>query len=131
MFHDSLVATHHWHTPSLKFKGEEGTLALLAQLYNVPALYHLRHAEFARYRKGILAHHRFFAPLHRRLATVALTGFEVLTTDRLVQRTRFADGTEITANFRKRPWTGGGLTIPARSVVARHSGVTTTYMPAY
>lgn len=129
--HDAVVGTHHWSTHSLKFKGTEAMMALLEQLYNVPPLYHFTRREFRKRRAGIVAHARFFSSLHRRLAHVALTGFEVLTPDRLVQRTRFADGTEITANFRDAAWEEGGTALPPRSVAARSGGTTAVYTPAY
>ncbi|MEK7766012.1 MAG: glycoside hydrolase, partial [bacterium] len=129
--HDAVIATHHWETPSLKFKDEIVSSALMEQLYNVPALYHLTKGEFARIKKGLLAHYRFFSPLHRRLGLQPLTEFRWLTPDRLVQRTTFGDGTTLTANFRKTPWTGDGLTVPAGSVVAASQGYTETYTPAY
>jgi hypothetical protein len=131
VFHDSVIATHEWGTPSLKFKGEETTTALIEQLYNVPPLYHFTRKEFAQRQKGILAHYRFFSPLHRRLGLAPMTAFEWLTPDRLVQRTRFGDGTEITANFGTRAWNGNGLEVPAHTVVARRGAVTTSYTPSY
>ncbi|MEK7767069.1 MAG: glycoside hydrolase, partial [bacterium] len=130
-FHDCYVATHHWGTPSLKFKGLEAVTALLEQLYNVPPLYHFTRKSFARDKAGILAHYKFFSPLHRRLALVPLTEFRWLTPDRLVQRTVFADGTELTANFGDQRWRGEGLDVPAGSIVSRQDAATSSYRPAY
>jgi len=127
--HDSVVATHQWGSGSLKFKDILTTVALTEQLYNVPPLYHLNLAELDRQKGRIAAGYRFFSPLHRRLAYQPLTGFRVLTDDRLVQETTFGDGTVITANFRDRKTTVGGLELPAESVTSRREGETMTYRP--
>ncbi len=130
VFHDSVITTHHWGTPSLKFKGTFATMALLEQLYNVPPLYHFTVDEFTRQRERVVAHYRFFSPLHRRLATTAMTDFRWLSEDRLVQKTVFADGTEIVANFGKSPAVAGGLPVPAGTVISRWNGATASYTPA-
>ena len=49
VFHDSVVATHHWGNASLKFADQVPTVALLEQLYNVPPLYHLNHAQWKKH----------------------------------------------------------------------------------
>jgi len=130
VFHDSVVTTNHWLTPSLKFEGTIATLALLGQLYNVPPLYHFNVEEFTRQKGRILAHYAFFSPLHRRLATTAMTGFKWLSADRLVQKTVFADGTEIVANFTTAPAVVDGSTVPGGTVVSRWNGATASYTPA-
>jgi len=127
--HDSVITTHHWGTPSLKFKGTESVMALIEQLYNVPPLYHFTRETFAKEKARILAHYRFFSPLHRRLALQPLTGFRWLDSDRLVQRTTFGDGTELTANFGTKPWRSGALEVPPNTVVSVSSGITSTFTP--
>jgi len=73
--------------------------ALLLLLYNVPTIWHLDQRLLRDHAGLISAIDDFFSPLHRRLATESLTGFEWLTDDRLVQRTRFGDIVALTANF--------------------------------
>src|SRR5438034_8179163 len=67
VFHDSVVTTDHPGAPLLKFKDQVVTRALLSSLYNVPPLYFLDRAEFARRKEWIKAQYAFFAPLHREL----------------------------------------------------------------
>jgi hypothetical protein len=151
VFHDSLVATHHWHHSSLKFTDEVDTVELLELLYNVPPLYHLNLAELARHGKRIGAHNEFFAPLHRELGLVPMTDFAWLTADRMVQRTVFGDnaggsaagsaqrrgstaaeslpassgqasGLEMVANFTDKPFEDARAAIPPRSILARWLG---------
>jgi len=130
VFHDSVITTHHWGTPSLKFKDTLATTALLEQLYNVPPLYHLTVDEFTKQRERVVAHYRFFSPLHRRLATRAMTDFRWLSDDRLVQKTVFTDGTEVIANFGKTPVDVEGSQVPAGTVVSRWNAETASYTPA-
>ena len=86
-FHDSVVATHHWSNPSLKFPEVAGTVELLELLYNVPPLYHLNRPVFAKEKADLKRHYDFFSPLHRELALQPLTDFRWLSEDKLVQTT--------------------------------------------
>ena len=119
VFHDSVITTHHWGSGSLKFKNAIGTLALLELLYNVPPLYHLNIAEFAKHKAWIKQHYTFFSPLHKQIGGKAMTDFEWLSEDKLVQRTEFGDTVEIIANFGTEPFRYKGVIVMGRSVVAR------------
>lgn len=119
VFHDSVAATHHWTSASLKFVDQVQTMALLESLYNIPPLYHLNLAEWKKHRERIVAHYAFFSPLHRELSQEAMTEFSFLTDDRLVQRTRFNEKVELIANFRDAPADVDGQAIPARSNLAK------------
>ncbi|MEZ6191768.1 MAG: glycoside hydrolase [Phycisphaerales bacterium] len=130
VFHDSVVATHHWGNASLKFADQVRTVALLEQLYNVPPLYHLNLSEWKKHQGHILKHYAFFSPLHRELALQPMTGFEWLTDDRLVQRTTFGDGTTITVNFGDQPTSVAGVDLSGQSAVAvRPGGEVLRYSP--
>ncbi len=123
VFHDSVVTTHHWTSPSLKFADVQQSVALLEQLYNIPPLYHLNRDTWMANSKRIVERHRFFSPLHRELAQHAMTDFKWLTTDRGVQMTTFANGTRIVANFRDRAWQSEDMKwrVPPNSVSARRA----------
>ena len=99
VLHDSLVSTHHWAYPSLKFANEQQNTALLQLLYMTPPMYHLNAAVLERDLPFIAAYNKVFSPLHQRLFTQALVDFQVLSADRSLQRTVFDDGTRITVNF--------------------------------
>jgi hypothetical protein len=131
VFHDSVVATHHWHHSSLKFTDQVETVELLELLYNVPPLYHLNSAELARHGNRIAEHNTFFSPLHRELGLLPLTDFAWLTTDRMVQRTVLGDKVEMVANFTDKPFEDSGPAVPGRSVLARWlgTGATSVYTP--
>ena len=122
VFHDSVIATHHWGSGSLKFENAIETLALLELLYNVPPLYHLNMAEFSKHEAWIKRHYAFFSPLHRKIGGQAMTDFEWLSDDKLVQRTEFGDTVELFANFGAEPFAYKDVVIPGKSVVARWIG---------
>lgn len=122
VFHDSVVATHHWSNPSLKFPEVAGPVALLELLYNVPPLYHLNRAEFAKRKAELQRHYAIFSPLHRELATQPLTEFRWLNADRSVQQTVFGDQVEITANFGETPFEGNGLKLGPQSLLVTWRG---------
>ena len=119
VFHDSVITTHHWGSGSLKFENAIGTLALLELLYNVPPLYHLNIEEFSKHKSWIKKYYAFFSPLHRQIGGQAMTDFEWLSEDKLVQRTEFGDTVELFANFRVDAFEHGGVAIPGRSMIAR------------
>lgn len=129
VFHDSVVTTHHWLYDNLKFPDARAERELTQLLYNVPGLYHLSEGTLEERLPSILRQDAFFAPLHRRLATEALTRFEWLTDDRLVQRTTFADGTRIIANFGSKAHAASGADLPPRSVVAIAADGATAHFP--
>jgi hypothetical protein len=118
-FHDSVVATHHWSNPSRKFPEVAGTVELLELLYNVPPLYQLNRAVFAREKAEIKRHYDVFSPLHRKLALLPLTDFRWLTRDKQVQTVRFGDVAEITANFSLQTFTNGAAALPAQTLEVR------------
>jgi len=119
VFHDSVVATHHWSSPSLKFPEVAGTVELLELLYNVPPLYHLSRPEFARIKPLMKRHYDFFSPLHRELACLPLTSFRWLTDDKMLQTAEFGGKVAITANFGGQAFTNAVVQLPAQSVVVR------------
>ena len=148
VFHDSVVATHHWGFASLKFSDQVDTVELLELLYNVPPLYHMNLDEFEKHKNLIKAHYGFFSPLHRELGMLPMTDFAWLTADRMVQRTVFGDrpggsaagsaqrrgsiaaesspasggqafGLEMVANFSDKGFEYRKTVIPGRSILAR------------
>jgi hypothetical protein len=124
VFHDAIVTSHHWHTDNLKLGNVRRENELAQLLYNVPPLYHLSAGTLEERLPAIVRMDAFFQPLHRRLATQALTGFRWVSRDRLVQETRFADGSTLRANFSARDY--GAL--PAYTIVATDpDGTRTSY----
>jgi hypothetical protein len=100
-FHDGLVSTERWELSPVKLKGLARVRTLQEMLYGVPSLWNLDQQALEENGPRLRDVFKFFSPIHRVIATQPLTRFEVLTPDRLVQRTRFGDAVELTANFRQ------------------------------
>jgi hypothetical protein len=98
-FHDAVVATDRWDVPMNKYPSMSSTRQLIEILSGTPSIWAMDRKVLADWRETFVALQKFFEPLHARLATLRLTSFEWLTPDRRVQRTRFEDVVEITANF--------------------------------
>jgi len=122
VFHDSVITTHHWLFDSLKLSNVRVENELTQLLYNVPPLYHLNADTLAARLPFLQRQDAFFRPLHERLATQALIGFRWLSPDRNVQRTEFADGSRLVANFSDTERTVGGQSLAARSITAFRPG---------
>jgi hypothetical protein len=118
VFHGSVITTHHWLFDSLKSSNVRVQTELAQLLYNVPPLYHLSKDTMHDRLKIIQKQDEFFRPLHERLATQAMIGFQWLTSDRLVQQTTFSDGTRLVANFDDKAREMGGRSFAAHSVTA-------------
>lgn len=118
VFHGSVITSHHWLFDNLKLSDVRVENELTQLLYNVPPLYHLSAASLDQRLPLIVRQDRFFRPLHERLATQALTAFDWLSEDRLVQQTTFADGTRLLANFDAAPRNWQGRTLPGHTMTA-------------
>lgn len=131
VFHDSVITTHHWEMSSLKFSDLIRSRALMEILYGVPPLYNLDQQEFAKNREFLTSHYAFFSPLHREIGVLPLTDFTYLTSDHLVQRTRFGSAVEVIANLRSAPSTYLKNQLPAWSVLVRQlrTGIIKIYTP--
>lgn len=132
VFHDSVVVTHQWGFPSLKFKDAQTTVALIEALYQVPPMYHLNMTEFPRIKARMKQTYDFLSPLTRRTALLPVTGYAWLSGDKLVQRTTFGDAIEVTANFSDKMFEDDCGKVPPCSAVARmlDTGERKLYEPA-
>jgi hypothetical protein len=130
-FHDSVIATHHWSSATLKYDNVLAQRVATELLYNVPPLYHLNLAEWKKRKTFIAKQYAFFSPLHRAAAKSALTEFKWLTADRRVQQTVFDGELEITANFGDPAYVAGDRTIVPNGVLARQirTGEVTEWTP--
>jgi hypothetical protein len=131
VFHDSVITTHHWSRPSLKFPNVAAVNELLELLYNVPPLYHLNPEELEKRGAALARHYRFFSPLHRQTGLLPLDDFSWLTPGHEVQRTVFGGRIEMVANFGAEAFTYANVRIPGRAILARYrdSGRTELFTP--
>lgn len=98
-FHDAMISTDRWEFGQAKFPALAPRRFALALLYGTPTLWHLDRRELARIAPQLRAAETAFREVHGTDAPAAMTGFEWVSNDRLVQRTSFADGLTVIANF--------------------------------
>ncbi|OHX16255.1 glycoside hydrolase [Chromobacterium sphagni] len=122
VFHGSVITTNHWLYDNLKFSNAYADNLLAQWLYNVPPLFHLSAASLKARLPQLQCADQAFSPIHRQLATLALTGFAWLNAERTVQQTRFADGSRLTANFGSTAAGDGGQALPPQSLRVELAG---------
>ncbi len=98
-FHDSVIASDRWEVGLMKIKNAERQRFTRALLYGTPTMWNLNRKELARVGLWLKAAQDDFRIAHGDNMPVALTGFQWLSPDHLVQQARFADGRVLTANF--------------------------------
>lgn len=127
VFHDSVVATHHWNNGHFKYPEVRQVLALLEVLHLAPPMVHLNQGELAKRRALLKEHYEVWSPLHERFGFARLESFARLSDDGLVQEARYAGGCRIVVNFGSAEATvrreGDALMIPPLSAVIVAPGV--------
>jgi hypothetical protein len=99
VFHDSVISTDRSELSELKIPAIRQAKALLQNLYNIPPIWVLDKKTLEKIQDYFSKYYDFFSPLHQMAGLEALTQFEWLTADRLVQRTQFGNRVILTANF--------------------------------
>jgi hypothetical protein len=99
VFHDSVISTDRSELSELKILATRQVKALLQNLYNIPPIWVLDKKTLDKIQNYFSEYYNFFSPLHQMAGLEALTQFEWLTDDRLVQRTQFGNRVMLTANF--------------------------------
>ncbi len=99
VFHDSVITTDRWELNELKIPAIRKTKSLLQNLYNVPPIWVLDQKTLQKNKKYFVNYYNFFSPLHQMAGIEALTTFDWLTDDHLVQQTQFGNRLILTANF--------------------------------
>ena len=132
-FHDSIITTHHWSTPSTKFTNVQEINELLELLYGVPPLYQLDLAEFEQRKQEIQTHNAFFSSNYRNLALSPLTDFTWLTQDHLLQKVEFGTQASVIANLRDAAFRYQEHTVPPHSILLiwKKSGKAVRYTSQY
>lgn len=99
VFHGSIITSHHWTYDNLKLSDVTQDRELTQLLHNVAPTYHLSAGSLAERIPLIQRQYGVFRKLHEALALQALTGFAYLSDDKLIQRTTFADGSQVMVNY--------------------------------
>lgn len=120
VYHDCVVSYWYWGDASNRVAEAWDARDLFNALYATPPLYVLDEARLAEQRDRLVQSYRRATTTARRLGKVELLSHEFLDSDHLVQRTRFAGGAEVIANFGNAAVTmPGGVRLASRDYVVR------------
>ncbi len=109
VFHDCVVATWYWGDSSDFLLEAAPEITPKKDAFNVlcgtiPLLWANKEGSWSDAREIFLRTYRNTCKLHELVAGQELLNHEFVTPDRAVQRTRFADGTEVVVNFGEQPY---------------------------
>lgn len=113
LYHDCVVSYWYWGDSSNSVPELMPLRDLFCALYGEPPLYSLNVSQWNQWKEKIAESYRRATPVAARTFSEQMVSFEYLTPDKLVQRTRFADGTAVTANF-----SGTGFALPSGEVLS-------------
>ncbi|QHW33579.1 glycoside hydrolase [Paenibacillus rhizovicinus] len=120
VYNDAVITTNHWEWGSDKIKGDEQERMLYELLYNVPPLYHLDRAAWDQEKSSIVAFLNVWSPFHEQAVKQEMSGFSILSSDRLVQSAKYGSELSVTVNFSDHDYKAGAEVIPAKSAVLRN-----------
>jgi hypothetical protein len=104
VYHDCVVSTWYWGDYNNKMPAVWDRRDLWNLLYATPPMWLFDEKTWAANEQRFLASYRTIAPVVRQAGYEEMAGHEFLTADHTVQRTRFANGTQVTVNFGDRPY---------------------------
>jgi hypothetical protein len=114
VYHDCVVAYWYWGDYSNKIPSVWKTRDLFNCLYGTPPVYMFDAAGLERDAARFAASYRIASGTARLTMYSEMLDFQILSEDRSVQRSIFADGTRVTVNFGGEPWQGEkGATVAA------------------
>ena len=105
--HECVMAFPYWGISTGATPGALKKRILFACLYGCPPLYSFTVGNFEKVKEDVLTSYRAITEVCKKVATLPMTDFEVVTDDYLVQRSVFGDKYEIVANFSEKVYYHG------------------------
>ncbi len=127
VYHDCVVSYWYWGDSSNCCPELMPVRDLFDALYGEPPLYSLTATQWAERKEEIAASYHRVAPAVRATGLARMLSFELLTPDRLVQRTTFENGVVVTANFsgENRVLEGGTVLPPCQYLLTQKKRIET------
>jgi len=117
VYHDCAVAQWYWGDYNNKLPKVWRKRDLFNALYGTPPMYLFDGAQWEAKKAQFAASYQVATPVARATGYHEMTDHQILTPDRTVQRTVFANGVTVTVNFGQRPYRlPDGSEIPALDV---------------
>jgi len=104
VYHDCLCAHWYWGDYNNKLPSLWDRRDLFNALYGTMGMYMFNRRQWARDRDRFVRSYRATSPIARKTGFSEMLDHRILTPDRLVQRSVFADGTTVTVNFGEKPY---------------------------
>ena len=117
VYHDCTVAYWYWGDYNNKLPSLWRKRDLLNALYGVPPMYMFNRQLWRDHKDEFVESYKIAAPVARLTGDSEMTDHRVLTKDRTVQQTEFANGVRVTANFGNETFTmPDGYVLPVLAV---------------
>jgi len=104
VYHDCVVADWYWGDYNNKLPALWDRRDLFNSLYATPPMFMFDRALWNQNKARFVQSYQQIEPIVRAVGYSEMTDHRLLTTDRSVQQTVFADGTTVTVNFGSQPW---------------------------
>jgi len=104
VYHDCVVSTWYWGDYNNKLPAIWDKRDLFNALYGTPPMFMFDRKEWERDHERFAQSYRATCPVARATFYSEMTDHRFLSADRMVQQTRFANGTIITVNFSEQPF---------------------------
>ena len=104
VYHDCVVAQWYWGDYNNKLPKVWRKRDLFNALYGTPPMYMFTMKQWTEMKDRFVASYKTAAPVARATGYHEMTDHRILTADRSVQRTAFANGVTVTVNFGDTPW---------------------------
>lgn len=101
VYHGCVVSYWYWGDANNKLPALWAKRDLFNALYASPPMYVVTPDNWPQFRERVFASYRVAEPASRLTATSEMTGHRLLTADRTVQQSAFANGVRVTVNFGK------------------------------
>ncbi|NLF99342.1 MAG: hypothetical protein GX565_04245 [Lentisphaerae bacterium] len=99
VFHECVVSYWYWGDYNNKLPALWGKRDLFNALYGVPPMYVVTPGNWQEFRERVFASYRIAEPASKLTAQAEMTDHRILTADRTVQQTVFANGVRVTVNL--------------------------------
>ena len=104
VYHECLCAHWYWGDYNNKLPSLWDKRDLFNVLYGTMGMYCISRRQWAADKDRFVRSYRVTSPVARKTGYSEMLDHRILTSDRLVQRTVFADGTTVTVNFGEKPF---------------------------
>ncbi len=121
VYHECVVSYWYWGDYNNKLPALMDKRDLFNALYGVPPMYVITPDNWDEQKKRIFKSYKIAAETAKLTGMSEMTDFKILTSDRTVQQTKFANGVTVTVNFGAKPFKmNDGHLLPPKQKYCQH-----------